>query len=95
MDAELLQGFIAEAESYLPEIFENIAVFLEDSTQTEKLQTVQGKVATIKGAASMMGLEEVGVIGGELEQLIESILGKKKVPTEKQLIELTEKTAEL
>lgn len=93
MDAELLQGFIAEAESYLPEICEDVAAFLEDTTQAEKLKSAQGRVATIKGAAAMMGLEEVGAIGGELEKLLETILGKKKAPTEKQMANLAEKVS--
>jgi chemosensory pili system protein ChpA (sensor histidine kinase/response regulator) len=94
MDAELLQGFIAEAESYLPEIFENVAAFLEDHAEIERLKAVQGRIATIKGAAAMMGLNDVGAIGGELEQEIKTILGKKKGPTEKQTANLAEKVSQ-
>lgn len=95
MDAELLQGFIAEAESYLPEIFENVAVYLEDTSQTENLKSVQGRIATIRGAASMMGLEEVSTISGELEQIVEKVLNAKKSPSEKQTLVLAEKVSEL
>lgn len=95
MDAELLQGFIAEAECYLPEIFENVAAFLEDHTEVEKLKAVQGRITTIKGAASMMGLEEVSSIGGELEQITAAILKKKKSPAEELLSSLAEKVSEL
>ncbi|MEK7725502.1 MAG: response regulator [Acidobacteriota bacterium] len=95
MDAELLQGFIAEAESYLPEIFENIAAYLEDPAQPEKLEAVQGQIATIKGAASMMGLEEVGTVSGELEQVVTNILANEGVFTEEQMMNLTEKTSQL
>lgn len=94
MDAELLQGFIAEAESYLPEIFENIAVYLEEPSQTENLKSVQGRISTIKGAASMMGLEEVSTFSGELECVITDILSAD-APTEEQITNLTEMTSQL
>lgn len=95
MDTEILQGIIAEAESYLPEIFENVAIFLEDPTQTANLQTVKGRIATIKGAASMMGLDEISTVGSELEQIIVSILSNSEFPTEEQLLNLTEKTSQI
>lgn len=94
MDAELLHGFIEEAESYLPEIYENIAAYIEDSAQIQHLQNAQRQINTVKGAASMMGLDEIGAISDELEKELASILAGQNSPSESQKESLLEKVSQ-
>jgi chemosensory pili system protein ChpA (sensor histidine kinase/response regulator) len=95
MDAELLQGFIEEAVSYLPEISEGIAAYSQNSAQSEKLANSQHQLQTIKGAASMIGLSEVGELSLSLEKEITQILADKIILSEPQTADLFQKVAQL
>ena len=67
MDNEILTAFIEEAESYLPTIRGGILVSRGKSAGNDELKTALRQVHTIKGAAQMVGLDELGTISSELE----------------------------
>ncbi len=73
LDIEILAGFIAEAKNYLPEVRRGLAGFQTDQTQTEGLETAHRHIHTIKGAAAMVGLDELSHVAHELEQMLEQI----------------------
>lgn len=53
---ELLNGFVAEAQSYLPKIQTALAEYQRQPQQTELLAEAQRHVRTLKGAAAVVGL---------------------------------------
>jgi chemosensory pili system protein ChpA (sensor histidine kinase/response regulator) len=73
MNAEILQGFIEEAEGYLPTIRQGISDYQTSKTNLEAIQTAHRQVHTIKGAAMMVGLPEISEIAKELEAELELI----------------------
>lgn len=74
IEAELLQGFIEEAEAYLPEIRDGVVAYSQDAKCIGELQNARRQAQTIKGAAMMIGLDEVGRISGEIEVELEKTL---------------------
>ena len=77
VDTEFLQAFIEEAESYLPTIRGGILIYLQEGKVFGELELSMNQLHTIKGAAMMIGLEEIGVPAGALEDKIIEIVGKK------------------
>ncbi len=73
MDAEILQGFIEEAESYLPTIRQGISDYKASKSALEALQTAHRQVHTIKGAAMMVNLPEISEVAKEIETALESV----------------------
>lgn len=94
MDAEILKSFVEESEGYLPEMSENISAYIQDSSQLEKIQIVQKQVNTLKGAASMVGLVEIGEFCGEFEKELIDIVSNKKVLSESEGNNLLEQIAQ-
>jgi chemosensory pili system protein ChpA (sensor histidine kinase/response regulator) len=95
MDAELLQGFIEEAQSYLPTIREGIELYASDSTRAEDLKTAYRQVHTIKGAALMVGLAEIGAFAKTFQDELDEIVSAKAVLPKWQAAEFFNKTAVL
>lgn len=95
MDAEILQGFIEEAESYLPEMRESISAYAQNPSQIEKLQNTQRQINTVKGAALMIGMPEVGEFCEEFEKEITGFISVKKPLSSDQSKDLLDKIAEL
>ena len=71
---EVLDGFIAEAQSYLPSIREGIFAFQSSPDNTGLLDEAYRQAHIIKGAASMVGLPELSYLAGFIEQILEDIL---------------------
>ncbi len=71
---EVLDGFIAEAQSYLPSIREGIFAFQSSPDNTGLLEEAYRQAHIIKGAASMVGLPELSYLAGFVEQILEEIL---------------------
>ncbi len=94
MDAEILQGFIEEAESYLPMIRGGILLCSQDG-KFHELKTSIRTVHTVKGAALMVGLTDIGNIAGELEAELEAAVSAGKTPTDEQLRRLLDKVANI
>lgn len=93
MDSELLQAFIEEAESYLPTIRGGILVCVQDGKSHSELETSLKQIGTIKGAASMIGLEEIAEIAVELERELEPIFLRKEQVSDETLRSLLDKLA--
>lgn len=73
VDKEVLTGFIEEAKSYLPAIFQGIDTFFADPTRLDKLEEAHRFVHTIKGASSMVGLTGLSHIAYYVEESLEEI----------------------
>ncbi len=86
MDAELLKGFVEETLTYLPEIREGVSSFCQDSTQIEKLQNAQNQLHTIKGAALMLGLAEIGELSKELEADLKNLPASEGLENDTQSV---------
>jgi chemosensory pili system protein ChpA (sensor histidine kinase/response regulator) len=83
MDAELTQSFIEEAESYLPTIRGGILLCLQNGGNAHsELETAVRQAHTMKGAAMMVGFEEVGKVSEKLEKQLRKIFEKKETLTE-------------
>lgn len=70
---EVLQGFIEEAESYLPTILKLVDVLQATPNHSEALEEAHRLVHTIKGAASMVGLAGLSHIAFNVEQALDEI----------------------
>ena len=79
MDEELLQGFIEEAEGYLPTIRQGIEVYGADPARIEDLKTSYRQVHTIKGAALMVGLPEIGAFAKTLQDALDEIVSANSI----------------
>lgn len=95
MDSELLQAFIEEAESYLPTIRGGILVCVQDGKSHSELETSLKQIGTIKGAAAMIGLEEIAEIALDLERELEPIFLKKEQVSDHSLRSLLDKLAQI
>ncbi|HEY0048107.1 MAG TPA: response regulator [Pyrinomonadaceae bacterium] len=93
MDAELLQGFIEEAQSYLPTIRQGIELYAADSARTEDLKTAYRQVHTIKGAALMVGLAEIGAFAKTFQDELDEIVSSKAFLSKAQAADFFNKTA--
>jgi chemosensory pili system protein ChpA (sensor histidine kinase/response regulator) len=79
MDEELLQGFIEEAEGYLPTIRRGIEIYAADHAQLEDLKTSYRQVHTIKGAALMVGLPDIGAFAKTLQDALDEIVSANAI----------------
>jgi chemosensory pili system protein ChpA (sensor histidine kinase/response regulator) len=70
---EVLQGFIEEAESYLPTIVKLVDVIKANPKQAEALEESHRLVHTIKGASAMVGLAGLSHIAFNVEEALEEI----------------------
>src|SRR5687767_3494406 len=95
MDAEKIQGFIEEAESYLPMIRGGILLCSQDGKFHEELKTSARKARTVKEAALMVGLTDIGTLAGEIEAELEASVFAGKIPTDEQLRGLLDKVANI
>ena len=95
MDAEILKGFIEEAKAYLPEMGESILAYVQNTKNLGKLKNVQQQINTLKGAASMVGLVEIGEFCGGFENDLSEIISNKKKLTESDGSSLLEQLAQL
>ena len=75
VDKEVLRGFIEEAQSYLPEIQEALGKVRADETKTAVLEDARIYMHTIKGAASMVGLNGLSHMAYFMEESLEDVLG--------------------
>ncbi len=73
VDREVMIGFIEEAKSYLPAIFEGIDAYRADPTNLDGLEVAHRHVHTIKGASSMVGLTGLSHIAYYVEEALEEI----------------------
>lgn len=95
MDKEIIEGFIEEAESYLPSLRGGILLCSQQGVFSDELETSRRHAHTIKGAALMVGLEEIGKLAATLERQIGFLVAEKSAPTDKESRELLDKISQL
>lgn len=95
MDKEIIEGFIEEAESYLSSLRGGILLCSQEGIFSDELETSRRHAHTIKGAAFMVGFEEIGKIAASLEQEIGALVKGKSAPTDRQSRELLDKISQL
>ena len=91
MDKEILVEFIEEAESYLPTIRGGILVSGGKSAANDELKTALRQVHTIKGAARMIGLDELGEIAADLEKDLKEVYAAEAKLTDEHIRMLLDK----
>ncbi len=77
MDSEFLQAFIEEAESYLPTIRGGILIYLQEGKIFGELEQSMRQLHTIKGAAAMIGLDDIGNLAAGLQDIITDTISNK------------------
>ena len=95
MDAEILQAFTEEAESYLPIIRGGILVCRQNGKFQDELSISLRQAHTIKGAAITVGLTEIGEIAEKLESELEEIVAARLPLTDEQSRHLLDKVAQI
>jgi chemosensory pili system protein ChpA (sensor histidine kinase/response regulator) len=70
---ELLNGFVAEAKSYLPKIQTALQEYERQPQQTELLAEAQRHVRTLKGAAAVVGLVSLSDSAISFEEVLERL----------------------
>ena len=95
MDTELLQGFIKQAEGYLPTIRGGILVCAQEGNLYGELHTAVREVESIKSAASIIGLDDVAQVGAELEKKLKKSVSKKEPLADEEARQLLDKLTEL
>lgn len=95
MDAELIQAFLEEAESYLPIIRGGILVSAANGGAGGELESSLRQIQTIKGAAAMVGLNELSGAAAELEREIQAIIEKNQILTDKDSLPLLDRLARI
>lgn len=73
ISAELLEGFLAEADDYLNTIGRALPELRLRPDQRDLLQTVRRCVHTLKGASGMVGLMEVSHLTHRMEDLLDGL----------------------
>lgn len=76
---EVLQGFVAEARGYLPQMRQEMKRGSESPDSLPALATVHRCAHSIKGAAAMIGLPQLAEIANYIEESVEMI-GAGQIP---------------
>ncbi|MGI8638530.1 MAG: hybrid sensor histidine kinase/response regulator [Pyrinomonadaceae bacterium] len=95
MDSEILQGFIKQAEDYLPTIRGGILVCAQEGNTFGELDNALRQIVSLKEAADIIGLDEIAEICTELEGKLAIFSGLKQPMTDKQSHRLLDKLTEL
>ena len=95
MDKEIIEGFIEEAESYLPSLRGGILICTQERAFSDALEDSRRHAHTIKGAALMIGLEEIGKTAAALEKEIGALVADRIAPSTEQSLVLLDKVAQI
>ena len=95
MDTELLQGFIKQAEGYLPTIRGGILVCAQEGNLYGELQTALREVESLKSAATIIGLDAVTQVSTEFDKKLKKLVGKKEPLNDEEARQLLDKLTEL
>ncbi len=95
MDSELLQGFLAQTENYLPTIRSGILICAQTGNVYGELNTSLRQMSAIKDAALIVELDEAAQIAGELETQFKEFSSQKTLLTGEQSRALLDKLTEL
>ncbi len=83
MDAEIIQDFIEEAESYLPSVRGGILLGTQKFNSKDEINASIIHLHTIKGAAKLLGLNEISLTAEILEQDLKTLADSNAPLTEK------------
>ncbi|RWX48944.1 Hpt domain-containing protein, partial [Candidatus Electrothrix marina] len=75
LGSEIVTGFIGEVEGYLPDMSRCLQTLQQDRSHRPSLAELHRITHTIKGAAAMVGLDDLSGIGEVLEKVMENVLG--------------------
>lgn len=95
MDKEIIEGFIEEAESYLPSLRGGILICTQERAFSDALEDSRRHAHTIKGAALMIGLEDIGKTAAALEKEIGALVADRIAPSTEQSLALLDKVAQI
>src|ERR1041385_6763451 len=90
VDREVLRCFVAEAQGYLPEILQGIQTFFAIPEQRERLSEPYRYAHIIRGGASLVGLDELSLVSGQLEVILESLTTGEATMTDDMVLRLCE-----
>ncbi len=95
MDSEILYGFVDQAESYFPAIRGGILIRCQKSSSDGELQAAHKKVRTIKGAAKLIGMEDISNLAAVLEARLQEFVDSGEAPSDKDQTTLLDMVADL
>ncbi len=95
MDAEILQGFVEQAESSLPKIRGGILVCARDGNLYGELNSAIREVGSIKDAAAVIGFAEIEKSAANLEDRLKPFLGVKEKLSDEQSHRILDEIAAL
>ncbi|CAN5730544.1 hypothetical protein BH20ACI4_BH20ACI4_29410 [soil metagenome] len=95
MNKEIIEGFIEEAESYLPTLRGGILICSQEGGFHDALENSRRQAQTIKGAALMVGLEDIGKIAAALENELSELVAERKSPMGEASRNLLDKVAQI
>jgi chemosensory pili system protein ChpA (sensor histidine kinase/response regulator) len=95
VDAELLQTFLEEAESYLPIIRGGILVSASSGGANGEIETSLRQIHTIKAAAATFGLSELRAAAAELENAIRAFIEKNQILSDQDSLPLLDQLARI
>ena len=71
---EIIEGFIEEVGTYLPLMFSCINKLKNDASQLDILKNLYRLIHTIKGAASMVDLQQLSGLASYMEEILENVI---------------------
>ena len=86
LDQEVVVGFISEAKGYLPEIVLGLEAYAANPSQPETIKEAFRYAHIIKGAASMLGFNQLSELAYQLEITLER-MGEKRLPLTEKILE--------
>ncbi len=81
VDQELLDIFLEEAAEVVTTIQENLATIRANPQDKEALITIRRGYHTLKGSGRMVGLNDLGEVGWQCEQVLNKWLKEEKPPS--------------
>ncbi|WP_339137740.1 MAG: Hpt domain-containing protein [Candidatus Electrothrix sp. GW3-4] len=90
--SEIVTGFIGEVEGYLPDMSRCLQTLQQDRAHRPSLAELHRITHTIKGAAAMVGLDDLSGVGEILEKVMENVLGASLVLDDETILLLGDAT---
>jgi chemosensory pili system protein ChpA (sensor histidine kinase/response regulator) len=77
IDQQLISVFVGEAKSYIPKIESAIEMFRCETERLNKIEEMHRYIQNIKGASSMIGVNELSDISNYMEKILEDLASHK------------------
>ncbi len=88
IDPELLQAFLDETLSYLPQIQQSLEACVDNRGDAENLTHAHRLTHTIKGAAAMFGFADVSRAAGAIEDALDAVIAQTRALDDETLFEI-------